>query len=510
MRVSDVIQHQEISKWKNGMNITIKSTTGSGKSYFIKNILYEYAKARHKRILVFTNRKKLKEQYDIELSRDKKTDIIDVMNYQKLEKRYAKGKTFDFSQYTYLVADETQYFTIDSSFNYFTDISFKEIIQANCIKIFMSATINTFNAFMNENNYKVKKYIIPRSFNPVMKLNFFNQDETMIKIIQNALQKSDSIKILYFCQSAKKAYEIHSEFKSDSMFLCSDSNMSYVEYVDQDKLKNMLENEKFEDRLLVTTTCLDNGVNLCDTDLKIIIVDVENVDTVVQCIGRKRSQFIDGKSKDKCIVYVKNLTNNYIGGRLRQAKQKIEMAEYLQEHSAKEFCLEYPRKQDYANLVYVSPFNSDDDIVNLKVNEIMLFNYKQNIELYKSILNSKYHNGHKLLVQNALDLDSYSNVEEEEKNISLEEYLDSIKGNPLYKLDQKELVEKINLRKDGHLVKKYAIFNTYFYEEKIPYIIYSDTDTIRKLDDGSKNPNYQKVYWTIGKNDIKSNVNIVI
>ena len=47
--VSDIISLSDIQKWTKGDIVIIQSRTGDGKSYFIKNALFEYAKANNKR-----------------------------------------------------------------------------------------------------------------------------------------------------------------------------------------------------------------------------------------------------------------------------------------------------------------------------------------------------------------------------------------------------------------------------------------------------------------------------
>ena len=46
-RISDIISVEEINKWKVNDVITISAKTGTGKSYFIKNILSSYAKENY-------------------------------------------------------------------------------------------------------------------------------------------------------------------------------------------------------------------------------------------------------------------------------------------------------------------------------------------------------------------------------------------------------------------------------------------------------------------------------
>lgn len=48
--VSDYITRNEIKQWHNQDIITISAPMGSGKSYFIKNRLYEYAKLNNQKM----------------------------------------------------------------------------------------------------------------------------------------------------------------------------------------------------------------------------------------------------------------------------------------------------------------------------------------------------------------------------------------------------------------------------------------------------------------------------
>jgi len=73
----------------------------------------------------------------------------------------------------------------------------------------------------------------------------------------------------------------------------------------------MLINEKFQELILITTTCMDAGVNLIDIDLKHVVCEVEDTGTLIQCIGRKRIQ----DEQDSINVYLKVISNNSLGGK---------------------------------------------------------------------------------------------------------------------------------------------------------------------------------------------------
>ena len=54
---------------------------------------------------------------------------------------------------------------------------------------------------------------------------------------------------------------------------------------------------------------------------------------------------------------------------------------------------------------------------------------------------------------------------------STEIYLDGLIGKSLYKEDQKELAEKLNIRRNGKLLKSISTLNSYFEEENFNYYI---------------------------------------
>ena len=50
----------------------------------------------------------------------------------------------------------------------------------------------------------------------------------------------------------------------------------------------------FSKDVVITTTVLENGINIKDHQLKHIVIDLTDMETIVQCIGRKRLFGNDG------------------------------------------------------------------------------------------------------------------------------------------------------------------------------------------------------------------------
>ncbi|MBU3177654.1 DNA helicase [Clostridium estertheticum] len=369
--VSQLVTSCKVSTWGNGEVITIKAGTGVGKSYFIKNTLYKFAQANNKRILMLIHRLNCTDQFKLELEKDKKSDIIDIKTYQSLEN--ANKKDFDFSVYDYIVCDEFHYFLSDSLFNIFTDVSLTLILgQTKSIRIFMSATGDYMKRYINDTRHiKTRDYELPIDFKFIEKLNFYNNDETVEKLIEEAIEKGD--KVIIFIQFATKAYELYKKYKKHCLFNCGKSDKHY-KYVDKDKIKEMLINERFEELILITTTCMDAGVNIHDKKVNKIICDVIDIGVLIQCIGRKRL----GNINDKIYLYIKTINNSQLSGMKTQLKLKVSKADFLRDHTIKEYLKKFIRQNDYSNIVYAESIAEDNKSTH-KINELMYFKCKLDI-----------------------------------------------------------------------------------------------------------------------------------
>jgi len=468
LRVSDVVTIKQIKLWNLGDCITIKAGTGVGKSWLIKNILYDIAKGENKKILMLIHRSNCTEQFIDEINRDNKSDVIDIKTYQKLEYKELKSYFNDLSEYKYIVCDEFHYFMSDASFSKTTDMSFDLILsQSSAIKIFMSATGDQMKRFINDNKgIETIDYELPIDFDFIEDLSFFHNDETFEMFMDEIIARNE--KAIFFIQSAKKAYELYKKYKDYCLFNCSKHNSDYYKYVDKTKIKEMLKNERFEELILITTTCMDAGVNLVDKEIKHVICEVEDTGTLVQCIGRKRIQ----DDEDKIHLYIKIINNNALGGKTTQLKKKIHMANFLKEHTVKEFIANFPRQYDYSNMVY-------DDIViennrcTKKVNELMFFKCEEDLaEILTIIGYGKY--GYCKYLKEIFGMDEYRVIEEDDKTDELIKYLDRIIGKRLLKEDQKELIDIVDLRDSRNRQQKsIGQLNEYFKANNLKYLIIS-------------------------------------
>lgn len=479
-RISEIITIDEIKKWSKGSIVTIKAGTGSGKSYFIKNILYAFAKDSKKKILMLEHRTNCKNQFLEEIKRDKKLDIIDIVTYQTLE-----NKDFDFNKYEYIVCDEFHYFMGDAAFNYTTDISLNKILsQKDKIKIFMSATGDAMKGYIcNIKGYKSIDYELPINFDFIKRLKLFNKDETLANLIQESRNYAD--KAIVFIDSAKKAYELYKEFKDISLFNCSKSNKDYYKYVDEDKINKMLRNEKFDEKILITTTCLDAGVNIIDKMVKHIICDVKDFGSLVQCIGRKRRDV-----NEEIYLYIQNISNEQLGGMKGNCNKLLKEADYFVKNGDVEYVKKYGRVN--TNLIYDEPSDVKYD---KKLNEMMYYKLTLDSAEYDYIIN--YDKSYSKFLKRKFDVENKVVwLKEDNKGDELEWYLEENVGKVMLQVkDRQELIEKINVRRNGRLLKRINNLNGALEEGKLPYRIV-EFSTSRILNGKKRNFNSA---WRIEK-----------
>lgn len=489
--VSDKIG-ESYKEWKNGDIITITAGTGVGKSHFIKNDLYKWAKSQDKKILFLIHRTNCVEQFKSEILKECKDDIITIKTYQSLEWSSKNKKIVDLENYDYIVSDEFQYYISDASFNFTTDLSLDLILeQNNKVRIFMSATPEEINAyFKNVKKINTRDYNVPISYDFIETLTFFNKEETLEDFMREAIENNQ--KAIFFFDKAMDAYELHRKFPDETMFNCS-SNNSLYKYVDKNKVKSMLDNERFDDLVLITTKAMDAGVNIKDEELKHIVADIKDVGTLIQCIGRKRIM-----NNEKIHLHIRNISNKRLSGIRLQASDRIEKASYLKREGLEKYLEKYPREVDDSGIIYAEGIENQGEFCTLKVNELMLFKVENDINMYEE-WKSLSQNGYIEYICRLFNKKNRIIYEESDKRKRLLKILESLVGKKLWKNgnEQEYLIQAINFRFNGEQYRSATKLNIGLSQENIPFQIVTLEDNTRKLEDGTDNPNRGKVYWTL-------------
>jgi len=484
--ISDLITTEEIEKWNSDKIVFIEAPTGKGKSHFIKHILSQHNNT--KKILILVNRTIIKKQSEVEIGDN---ENITIKTYQHLSEVILtkSEKIADFIGFDYIICDEAHHFCEESEFIFNTDVSFNWVINQNAIKIFMTATANFIKRYLTEKlKLEINHYYIENNYNFIEKLYFYENDDVIEKLL---FDLPENEKAIYFT-SAKKAYEM-SKLITSSIFYCSKSNFTYHQYVDSEKITYIEENEMFEEQLLCVTKVMDVGANLIDNKIKHLIIDIADLTSIVQCIGRKRI-----KGNEKIILYIKDKKGNSISRKLESIKDKLTYANILLEKGEISLIEEYSHKNTYGNLIY-DIINRDKLKIEKKVNELMYYTYNENKLLYEEILLDKEDGfKNKLFERMGIENMKYTYLEKELDKLVLEDILNKLIGIKMFKEQQKEFKEMLlkrllNSPKGSHGSIGLKTINALFEENNLKYEVNSDKENSRKSD------NYKKMFWTIIK-----------
>ena len=333
----------EIEKYPKGSVILAKLQTGPGKTSAIigaENLLGLMDKSKDETIIYLCNRWALKNQVKISLC--EKLDInykndeeqvdydflnktktfgnVTVMSYQEMqnivydsdkikhdnpENWYIKDGIFSLGDYDYIVCDEFHYIVRDAGFNSKTMASYREILRTwydNSVLLLLTATDyevrtaieNTVNEWMEITKDEIYKTVYKnRTFKEeyykyldggidysYVRVFYYTNKKDIITTIKNSPTEE---KWLWFISNIKKGEELLEEFKNqniDAEMISSEENSELKQYI--------IENERFECRVLIATSVLDNGVNIKDDAVVNMVIETFDEITFVQELGRKR------------------------------------------------------------------------------------------------------------------------------------------------------------------------------------------------------------------------------
>ena len=460
--VSDYVTTAKLNKWDAGDIIVISAPTGSGKSYFVKHTLRDFLVENGLRCLYLLPRVRIKEQFQQELPNDA---TITFATYQAVDTKESIQASSYRGKYDMIVADECHYFFADADYNHGTDLSFEWIMkQQSAIRIFMSATCDLLIENFDKRGVPYVGYVLEREKTQINSLNFFWNELQLDSLAEQII--SDGEKGIFFIQSAEKARDLYLKYKDNGLYLCSLHNTKFNKYIDESLIDDLLENEKFDCSLLITTMALDSGVTLKDRSITTIITDVTDPVSIIQCIGRKR--FID--ENDQLNVYILARTNQQINGMLRKQLERMNIVHYFLKFGPAKYNAKYGRCNDADHLIYDAPVIEGGKITFVKrVNWLKYIKVQWDIRMYRDMLRLNG-SGYIPYVAKMLGCEKYSILEENQRMQSLTEYLDAIVGNPiLTKTDRKPLIEMLDIRHNGKLLSTYKVLASWLESSGLPY-----------------------------------------
>lgn len=336
--VSEALK-DEILHWDDPIPIAIFSDTGTGKNTFIEEVIIPHAIRYGKTILLLSNRVALGRQTKRRLARlygveymledytdqglDRFTEIenLTMISYQQFAYWYNSNayklaelikKRFD-----YVICDEAHFFTSDSPFNAFTDIILNYIIShfTDSVCIYMTATPDEIFPILKMKQRKDRCSYMNRSgyqFYPYdWKVYRFGHDYSHLNVF--SFETMEDLAMLI--NGSDEKWAVFVESIKDGETLCSMVNDAVLVTADSKKptnptyntFKMITDEEWFEDRVLVSTSVLENGINIKDRRLKKVAIFSNDKVRFIQMLGRIRR--IDG-----CLleVYIPDVTEQEV------------------------------------------------------------------------------------------------------------------------------------------------------------------------------------------------------
>lgn len=460
--VSDYVTPEKVNGWKPGDIVLISAPTGSGKSFFVKHTLRDYLTQNGLKCLYLLPRTRIKEQFQQELLNEA---AIRFETYQSISTKesYANGRGQE--KYDVIVADESHYFFSDADYNHATDLAFEWIMdQHDALRVFMSATNDVLMEGFEKWRVPYTGYILETDKNPINRLSFFWSENQFDKLAEQIISRKE--KGIFFIQSAEKAHDLYIRYKDKGLFLCSVYNDRFRKFMDEALVDALLENERFDCTLLITTLALDCGVTLRDRNITTIVTDITDPVSIVQCCGRKR--LID--ENDRLDVYVLARTNQQISGVLRKQRERLSVIRKFIQKGPVDYNAAYERGNDDDRLIFDTPEKAGEKTTfSKRVNWLKYSKIQQDIKTYKEILQLDG-NGYLPYVARMLGCKEYAVLEDDQRKQSLAEYLDAIAGKPMLNVEsRKPLIEHLDICQNGRLCKDYDVLSTWLEKSGLPY-----------------------------------------
>lgn len=346
--ISDALE-EDVEKWGKGDTVFIEAPTGAGKNTFIEEVIIKKMQERNlgEKILILYNRvalgrqmkkrmfeilgyaEKLRMYNDERLDQEcKNIGFVYIYSCQQLQEelrvvqRDVLHRGIFKKKFAYVICDETHFFFRDAPFNATTDLLMNKIVNSfrNATCIYMTATpegifpqiINCVeevrsdqsrNALQCSNRaealrwgYTIEKPLqiiwgYQKNFDRKLNFKFIKElKKEAVNLLKNTLQKNE--KAIFWVNSKNYGEEMKSKinetFGSEvAVFLSSDSKFSNA--LDMQTYNEIVSNEKFSCKILISTTVLDNGVNINDDKVTLQICLLDEYFSIVQCIGRVRN-----------------------------------------------------------------------------------------------------------------------------------------------------------------------------------------------------------------------------
>lgn len=314
----------------------------------------------------------------------------------------------------YIVLDEAHYFTTDSTFNKNTLKEFEYILKnSSGMNIFLTATpqalLKAIRRYEKINHVEdkdklqevkllkqmtVDEYIaldqadqpIPEHipidivdhYSNLLTFEFIHERERDKRLEEELKISNPNNKLIYFTNNKQRGINIYHMAKgmhladnslNGGSFLCSLYVKEFSEYIDKEERNRISLSKRFSSDVLVTTSALDNGIDIIDDKVKRVIIEYTNYDEAIQMLGRVRTKKREQDNPIHIIIVIPNY--NSVKWQLVRTQGKISDASNIFEEEQLKYQVSVC--QDIMSLIeskdaYVSEGYRDDEKMVTEIN----------------------------------------------------------------------------------------------------------------------------------------------
>lgn len=469
---------EDYKEWKKGQMIFLSAHTGAGKTYFILNKLVEFAAIEGKRILYLVNRSILKEQIEEKIDTEIRSklrsngkitsenlaNVIEVKLYQTIENGCRINPDYkNQEQYDYIIADECHYFLEDSMFNPYTQLSYNWIMgkQYSARLIFISATIERMREYILKDNKILEAEELWNGLRRMRgdldlrdrvrdyetKADYAYVNVSLLKKVDEIteLVEKDRSKWLIFVDSIEKGKAIEKALRKkgiDVAFITAESKK------DRELLRTVHQvrtREKYEQKVLIATSVMDNGISIKDFDLRKLIIMAVTREQFIQMLGRKRMVSDTEKLEVHLLLREKEYFRKLLAACEKRQKFisdaeknnfQVDISQMLEEILESDVFYQWAK-----NFCYVSQGTVDFSKLAIVQCDYLCRYYKRIVEKFEK-------EGSTAFLGEQLEWLGHENVEKEIKELTktlsdrISEIIDEYKGRELSREDNDEMREK--------------------------------------------------------------------
>ena len=468
--------------WEKEENILFNIAMGRGKTYFIVNVLGKYADKDNKKILYLCNRSNLSTQVFGALKNTGVKSIV-IKTYQSMQNDIQDKSVSEY--FDYIICDECHYFYTDS-WNDRTDIMLDWITKQKSIRLFMSATGGLVFNYLRRTKSECREYTLKPDYSYIKKIIFYDNDLYIDRVLDDVVDNIvDDEKVIYFSRKTPNAYELYIKYKCYASFVCSSytKHKEYVKYID----KNAIDDSgNLKSQVTCTTSVMDNGIDIKDSQLKHVIIDFEDIIQLIQAIGRKRVGKIENNNftlsdEDSITIYIKNWSKGELTRFINLKSATIKEAEKVLKKDKKYLKELTNRRGKIINsCLYIDYLENC-----LKINEFRYLGliYEINrLTWAKGIGFDQYILG--FLGESFKGAVEYINLKQEKIENDLEQlviYLKNLIGKKLYKEEKEELINMVNYKVNGRQVKSPKKISENLQKLGLEYIIESRKSNTKRF-----------------------------